>query len=675
MRGLWCLVLPALAGAANPLYLNITWYNCSLYTTANETVVLKKVNPDAECADVSLPLCHTDICNSTQTISIFIKRLVPDSDTYVGSIAAPPRAMWMLQGGPGHPSSDLERSMKDVFDAANGTMTIYTMDHRGTGRSTLLDCKKTIPSAQDLATCFATIKSTYGDHAPVAFSVTSAAMDLKLLVDAVQTTADVYVYGVSYGTYLVERLMHLSPNASHVKGYILDSLQSERFTDTVAPFFSNWDRDVAGIGTSAPRRVSSCLVLSRLTRELVDRFFAVCNRDAFCAAKIGPDARQTLVRAFEALDANTSACSAVLRAAATKGGYATPSGVVRQLLYNWFGLRTTRVLIPAYIYRLQRCSRDDVAWLQRLSVPPALTDPEEGDDARGPYMGKSSGISSLVYDNIVFNELWQAPSPSVETLYHDSVQALFSAGNLPWAKNKLMKYCAFTQNVDASVCAGRPRLNASFMYAKDLRYWNKTAAIPTGASVLMLSGGLDQATPPQYAAEENATMVGRNKLLLTFPHTNHGILQNTPLESDASESCGVAIIASFVVANGDLTRVNTSCIPYVETLNFSDWDADLVVQLFDSASPYEMIRATPLQVSTTSTSIKARFDQYGWLVVLSSLLGIAGVAMMGMARRIRHLERHANEGAAVEATSEKPHVEEEETQDNLPVEDDATVIV
>ncbi|RHY01113.1 hypothetical protein DYB25_010156 [Aphanomyces astaci] len=76
---------------------------------------------------------------------------------------------------------------------------------------------------------------------PAAFSVTSAATDLKRLIEssAFGSTSNVFVYSVSYGMYLVERLMHLTPY--NAKGYILDSIQSEQFYTTKdAPYYSNW---------------------------------------------------------------------------------------------------------------------------------------------------------------------------------------------------------------------------------------------------------------------------------------------------------------------------------------------------------------------------------------------------------------------------------------------------
>ncbi|KAG9410335.1 hypothetical protein AC1031_018369 [Aphanomyces cochlioides] len=155
-----------------------------------------------------MPLCYPNVCSDARQISVFLKRLRANA-TQPGATA---KALWVLQGGPGAASQNMERNMLQAYKAANGTMSVYTMDHRGTGRSTILDCGTKFPFGKDLADCLASLNQTYGESTPAAFSVTSAAMDMKSFVESsIFANTDVFVYGVSYGTYLVERLMHLAP--------------------------------------------------------------------------------------------------------------------------------------------------------------------------------------------------------------------------------------------------------------------------------------------------------------------------------------------------------------------------------------------------------------------------------------------------------------------------------
>ncbi|RQM20856.1 hypothetical protein B5M09_009286 [Aphanomyces astaci] len=200
--------------SSTPLQFN--WYACPFQTAEDGAHDDVNATP-AECADVAMPLCYPGVCTSTKTINVFVKRLLavnPPPDKQ-------PRAMWMVQGGPGFGSPSLEPGLLDAYEAFNGTLSVYTIDHRGTGRSSILNCT----AAMDIATVI---------QAPTLFNGT-----------------DVFVYGVSFGTYTVARVMHLQP--SNVKGYVLDSIQSEEFgTTKAAPYYSNWDRDVGDAGLDMP---------------------------------------------------------------------------------------------------------------------------------------------------------------------------------------------------------------------------------------------------------------------------------------------------------------------------------------------------------------------------------------------------------------------------------------
>ncbi|KAG2522069.1 hypothetical protein JM16_006022 [Phytophthora kernoviae] len=48
--------------------------------------------------------------------------------------------VWILQGGPGASSTAMESAVVELHTRMNGSVNVYTMDHRGTGRSTFLDC-------------------------------------------------------------------------------------------------------------------------------------------------------------------------------------------------------------------------------------------------------------------------------------------------------------------------------------------------------------------------------------------------------------------------------------------------------------------------------------------------------------------------------------------------------
>ncbi|KAF1772880.1 Alpha/Beta hydrolase fold [Phytophthora cactorum] len=114
------------------------------------------------------------------TVDIFVKRIQASAgDTKTA------HNVWLLQGGPGYAS------------AAIRCLTVAAHDKFYVGFS-----------------------MKYGDLA--SFSTTSAAMDILPFISKYSNGASSIVYGVSYGTVVVERLMHLNPPT--VNGYALDGI-------------------------------------------------------------------------------------------------------------------------------------------------------------------------------------------------------------------------------------------------------------------------------------------------------------------------------------------------------------------------------------------------------------------------------------------------------------------
>ncbi|OQR83391.1 serine protease family S33 [Thraustotheca clavata] len=200
-----------------------------------------------ECAQFTLPLCHAGVCDSNKTIEVFVKRALANKQN--------PKAVWLLQGGPGASTAGtMEKIMVSVYKRLDGAANVYTMDHRGTGRSHRLGCTAAQVETSGsptygeitpevLSACIQDVNIQLGASINCkwfilqhennnsfiasilsAFSTTSAALDLSTLINYTNNT-NTYVYGVSYGTYLVERLMQL--NNSNIRGYILDGVVSQ----------------------------------------------------------------------------------------------------------------------------------------------------------------------------------------------------------------------------------------------------------------------------------------------------------------------------------------------------------------------------------------------------------------------------------------------------------------
>ncbi|CAE7554198.1 unnamed protein product [Symbiodinium necroappetens] len=133
--------------------------------------------------------------------------------------------LWMMGGGPGSPS------YSELGSISSPGKVDYTLDHRGTGWSTLLDCPKVrkqpgnLPwgnswmkwvglgnvSAETVDACLAEISEDIG--APRHFTAANAARDLASIIMAIQaetgSTADVGIHGFSYGTVWARRFLEL----------------------------------------------------------------------------------------------------------------------------------------------------------------------------------------------------------------------------------------------------------------------------------------------------------------------------------------------------------------------------------------------------------------------------------------------------------------------------------
>ncbi|OQS06818.1 serine protease family S33 [Thraustotheca clavata] len=571
-----------------------------------------------ECAEVIVPLCYTGICTLTQTMPAFVKRIPASSGK------GTKKALWLLQGGPGASSVNMESLMANLFTLLEGKFSIYTMDHRGTGRSLLLDCVASQATAagspggatvtvDELPNCLADINFQYGTDASM-FSVTSAAEDLNYIMTNEPTlaTSQIYVYGVSYGTYLVERLMHLAP--PNVKGYILDSVQAESFPDDseFAGYYSNWDRDFGEVSTS---------------------FFNYCNNDTFCSSQIGPNSQEKLMELYQVLDKNTTQC-AQLAAALSPGD--PPSWALRKYFASLFLDMDDRLLIAPIIKRLGRCNSADVQVLAAAFNPPSSSSSSTVTYVRG---------SDLLYDTIVFSEIWQ-PQPE------SSLKELFEAQPIASGlySGITAQYCFVVGTITASanICSKLIKTKG-FKYTPPNTYWNQTTSIPENASVLILSGGLDPQTPAKYAKLQYQNMNGTSKLLITFPYAAHAVINSTPVKTNNSLPCGYQVITSFLEQNGDVDKVDLSCQNDVLPLTF-EVPVDAARKNLQTTDAFDGSLDPVLSTKSNNSTIFTNQSQVP-LIVVSALFGISMLVVLVLAITLRRQQKRLSSIPLYEAPS------------------------
>ncbi|CAK4071566.1 unnamed protein product [Aphanomyces euteiches] len=472
--------------------------------------------PASTCASFEAPLCYPGLCDSSKSVNVYAKRIEATSPPPPGQR---PTAVWFLQGGPGESSYVMDTLMRQVYTLFNGSVSVYTMDHRGTGRSTYLDCptvgassggseNSTTITPHELPECLAEVRATYGKDVAAGFGTTAAASDLKMLIEALNEGHDTFVYGVSYGTFLVHRLMQLAP--TNVKGYIFDSVVGPG-----TPHFSQW---------------------SVLNKPVADLLLSYCSKDSYCRKMLlGQDAHDVLQRILNR--PNGQVCGDLtaydLRA------------YLYMLLQAGAGARD---FIPAIIHRADRCTENDQIALhniQQAFMPPS---------PRPSFNFVDVDNSKLMYYDIIFSELWEQPTPSLDEMKRRMDANLMGTDMADY----VTVYCYFTNSQDPA-CRDIPKANAPFVYPVDKYGLAKSTTIPNNASVLILNGDLDPQTPPQGARVLLNRLQGGKKRLITFPDAAHATVMTTPVKTEGMVTCGMNLVAQFIYTNGDVASLDLAC--------------------------------------------------------------------------------------------------------------------
>lgn len=474
---------------------------------------------------------------------------------------------------------------------AAGTLDLYTMDHRGTGRSFFLECDaaqafaSTSPggseiSPSEIPACLSDVSFQIDGHFE-AFSVTSAAKDVAFLVEQLADDGqDAFIYGVSYGTLLTERIIHLAP--ANVRGYILDGIVPE---------------DNPSFSTTNPDRLHSG-----------QRFAEACEADELCSSYFEDELAQygnltaAWLALYDSLDnaaPGESACADLIAEGNTY--YPHASDFLRYVFEaTYIKDQTMRTLVPAILYRLTHCDDFDIPFLRvALDIPESSSSAEyetsssdeyESSSSSAAYESSSSSSSSsarrleaydqveenspLLQQIIVVSEMWTEPTPSWDedyAIYQSGVFTTDMASGFAW-------YCFMTSDYTSPACSNLLAGSSStdvdaldavgpFTYETD-EYFQKFATIPENASVLLFNGELDFQTISEGGLTEYENLVGDRKMLVTFQYGVHGT-GFQPTTPDDTTNCGPSIMTQFVQL-GALDAINTTCLDDLPAISFND---------------------------------------------------------------------------------------------------------
>lgn len=431
-------------------------------------------NALVECAERVVPL-RRDVPEAGD-ISLFVKRIRPDD--------ADGRSLWILAGGPGQAGDELE-GLGAVLAAAEPRLTIYLPDHRGTGRSTRLSCPEAeAPGSPGGAAitdaewpgCHREVLAVYGEAEHLrGFGTTEAAHDLVELIDA-SGEGTPYVLGVSYGTFLAWRYLQVAP--SQAAGVIFDSACHPSVCHLSAQDL--WED---GVGRAW--------------------FDEVCGQDATCAEKLGLVPSAAVQSLHDALQAG----HCPLLGEDPVQARATLRAVLGQMLF----FANLRPALPAFVYRLARCSPED----QQAIVH--MFDALFG----GPGGGGSGSYSWPLAMNILVSEMWEPSNPSPAEL-----DARY--------ENTLM-----CRGVSALVAHQAP---AWTRYSEPLTHQPLVTELPT----LILQAEYDPATPVAVAEPMAAALDGPHQRFVVVPHASHTVVAQSVMADNLQQHCGTLLLQAFL---------------------------------------------------------------------------------------------------------------------------------
>ncbi len=351
---------------------SVSWTDCDLYEDLPQGVTQKQ----AQCTEVQVPLFWDDPDNG-ETITLAVKRIL-------GPTQPAARQLWLLEGGPGGSSiADFPGMMDNLLTISPDTDS-YAIDHRGVGLSTRMGCPaededsdqgRSI-SNEEWEACTNYLLNEW--HDPNGFTVTNAAIDVGYMAELNrEENKDIFVYGVSYGTYWGHRYAQIFPEQS--RGIILDS---------VAP--------------SDPGFLDQFDIQGNVAMH---QFFDACAQDEFCHEKYGDTPYETAVEALHQFR-DTDHCS-VLRS-----NYGITAEYLQWAAFSvgqsWYG----RTMVPPLFYRLNRCDDDDVQAIVNMIytvLGTGQTEPTYKQLANSYLLGVHIGTSEMLSEPVpTVDEIQQA---------------------------------------------------------------------------------------------------------------------------------------------------------------------------------------------------------------------------------------------------------------------------
>lgn len=453
-----------------------------------------------ECAKLQVPVEWLDL--KSESLEVMIARR-PAKDP-----ANSKGAIWVLDGGPGSNGTGFASGMDAAWTSFLEDYNVYTLVHRGTYHSGLLNCpvaeseKSSGGPAilpEEATDCVDELNERWDDNLS-SFRISHAARDLSHAIRRTRGVQEpVYVYGFSYGTLLATRLAQIAPN--QVNGMILDGV--------------------------LPNNGISYFHYDRQFDDVAKGMAELCAKDEFCEDKWGSDpwaAMQSLKEKLQdghchELDMSPSQLS--------------------QLTARLLTGSPTREAVFAILYRIDRCDEADRGVVKHFFSTLAKQQ-EEGAKSWDPR-----GFSMPLLYNILFAEVvggGKLDIPTVEQTEQACEDALFCPGYSANARRIYDRWPHYAQDR---------------FYGKDVKF-----RMP----VLAMNGVLDPQTPISHARDMAKHLRGPGQSLVEFPTSPHMLWLNSAVKTEGELSCAGQMVSGFLA--DPLAPVDQACLKDVVGLNF-----------------------------------------------------------------------------------------------------------
>lgn len=458
------------------------WEPCDLNTESGDG--------NAECQTFAMPADRDD--DSLGTVNVFVKR--------VAATEARRGSLWLLYGGPGGSGVGWEQFVPFIQQMVPD-LDIMIPDHRGTGRSDRLECPtQQDPGSEDswqvseaeMPDCIDSLTTQWGDRLAT-FNGTQAAHDVGELIQMTREADDeAYVYGLSYGSQWGHRYMQLFPDQA--TGVSLEAICVPQCYFTM---MDAWFDDVG------------------------QRYLAKCGQDAFCSSKLGADPWATAGTMYQ----NLATCTGL--------DPRLDVSAFQRILANLMYFHPDRNLVPAIIYRANRCSAADVNALNHLANFFLAPLPAE------PWLAARYDSDLLAFNLGLVDNMPVNP-PDLATLEAELATRRFGLG---------------------SSVTFRKLLDIWPLYPKD-QYHGTFAT--THPPLLMIHGELDFIPTADAQAAADA-LTDADFTFAPIPLAPHGASFQSP--TNAGGLCGADILNQFWL--DPTATLDTSCTTNLVQLSFA----------------------------------------------------------------------------------------------------------